>query len=482
MPVSGRTIALFVGTLLSALSLASSTHGFRYRAVFGYLALALILASLPHLASWWARLQPPPSRFALLLRASFVALAAAQLARFHLIYVERPRVALVILAATLAVAVIGVLQMMPASRALSDRARRFAVPCLVGLMAVAVLLVPVASPRPKIDVFVFQQQGAAALMSGQNPYRMAYTNVYGRPMPWYPDGEPTVQPYPPLSLLLGVVALPAGDVRFVLALCHLLAAFLVWSAARARKIDAAEALLLAGLFVWAPGVLFEIEQAWTDTGVVLALALCSYLWATHKIGPTLLAAGAAVALKQNMGVLLPVLAALKPRLSARHFALLALPLVVTCGPFALADGAALYRSLVSFHLATPFRADANTLSTVLFRLTGEPLPAVATLVAVLALLAWWLPRLFRQAERHAFDRPALACLLWTAFASTFLSTLLVSKHAFYNYFYLVHFTVVLALVWSRAADVEGVVKDGLACARGRRRPVDLWRGRWRACS
>jgi hypothetical protein len=40
------------------------------------------------------------------------------------------------------------------------------------------------------------------------------------------------------------------------------------------------------------------------------------------------------------------------------------------------------------------------------------------------------------------------------FGFVFLSTLLFSKHAFTNYFYLFHFVLVLALAWSRVEDVR----------------------------
>lgn len=59
-------------------------------------------------------------------------------------------------------------------------------------------LVPAASPRPAIDVFVFETQAARSLLFGLNPYDMTYANLYDS-AEFYPSGDPDSYPYPPLS-------------------------------------------------------------------------------------------------------------------------------------------------------------------------------------------------------------------------------------------------------------------------------------------
>ncbi len=41
------------------------------------------------------------------------------------------------------------------------------------------------SPSPAIDVFVFQQESSAALLRGENPYKLTFANIYGD-LPLYP--------------------------------------------------------------------------------------------------------------------------------------------------------------------------------------------------------------------------------------------------------------------------------------------------------
>ena len=58
---------------------------------------------------------------------------------------------------------------------------RLAVPLLLGLYVLCGLWLLRASPAPHIDVFVFQRDASAALLSGQNPYSMTFPNIYGTP-------------------------------------------------------------------------------------------------------------------------------------------------------------------------------------------------------------------------------------------------------------------------------------------------------------
>ena len=460
MRASGQSTALVAAVVISGLCIAETPAGFRWKATLGYLFLALALTSLRWLEGRLEGLSISDRAWAWLTNGGLVLSSLVQVARHRLIYAEDSIVHEVIKVSVLSVALCSLTLVPPVARRMSERFRGTLAAVAILFVVVSLVMVPIASPTPRIDVFVFQQEGAAAILHGRNPYAVEYTNVYGRPMPWYPGGQPTAQPYPPLSLLLALVAAPLGDVRWILAACHALAAFFLFKTARRKGLPQCEALVLSGLFAWLPLVLFQVEQAWTDTTTACALALFSYSLAVERRAFSMLAAGAAIALKQTVGVLAPLLAALWPRLSVRQLSLAALPAILSYAIFLIWDRAALWTGVVGLHAATPFREDANTLSTVAYRLTGAPLPMWATLVALAVLLGLWLPRIHVRARATSVLTPALVSLVFVAFASTFLGAVLVSKHAFFNYFYFVHFLLVAALIWSRAADLDGRWRRG----------------------
>ncbi|HMC33402.1 MAG TPA: hypothetical protein VKH65_03290, partial [Myxococcales bacterium] len=123
-----------------------------------------------------------------------------------------------------------------------------------------------ASPRPWIDVWVFQQGGADALLHGANPYSVSYPDIYGPNAlaPYAPEllqGQRVVAfPYPPLTLLAGVPAFAAfGDVRYALLALTVAAAWLI---ARAAPGNTGE--LAAALVLFQPRTMFVLEQAWTE--------------------------------------------------------------------------------------------------------------------------------------------------------------------------------------------------------------------------
>ncbi|HWP40560.1 MAG TPA: hypothetical protein VNL70_06500, partial [Tepidisphaeraceae bacterium] len=94
------------------------------------------------------------------------------------------------------------------------------------------------SPSPRIDVYLFQRDSAAALSRGQNPYTITFPNLYARNPEFYGPGLAAGgvvrfgYPYPPLPLLM---VLPAHtmfqDVRYAhLAAIALAAALIAWGA------------------------------------------------------------------------------------------------------------------------------------------------------------------------------------------------------------------------------------------------------------
>jgi hypothetical protein len=339
---------------------------------------------------------------------------------------------------------------------------RWRFPALLAVAAALGLLVLHYSPAPRIDVFVFQRDGAALLLKQLNPYLGSYPNLYPDHPEYYSPallegGRLAVNPYPPLTLLLGVPGYLLGDVRLASLLALLGAAAAI--AALGRRAGASPAIAeLAGLLVvFQPRALFVLEQAWTETVALALLALAllaiqGFLAAPGR-GALLacgLALGAAAAAKQYMPLLLlPIWLALPRCRGAREkTALVAFGVVAaTVVPFALSAPAAFYRSVVMMQVLQPLRLDALSF----LALWGQffPLPPQA---AVLGFIA--APALLLAARPRGTDRSVLAQATLAA-ASAFFAFVLFNKQAFCNYLFLVVGTLTAAAVLLSAKGQDG---------------------------
>jgi hypothetical protein len=329
------------------------------------------------------------------------------------------------------------------------------------------MLTPIASPTPAIDVYYFQLQSAQALLTGLNPYEFSFVNIYGEGTELYPSGAADSYPYPPMSFTFALLGHLLGDVRWSLIACHVAAAALLFATARQRGLPTAEAITFGGLFLYLPYGPFVSEQAWTDPSVTLSLGLMSLFMARRQPSSALWAAGLAIACKQTMVLLLPLLAGLWRRV---HLAQL-LPLLaisgVTYGAFLLWNAGALWNDVFTFHLLTPFRSRALTYSAYVNYLTDAPLPTWLGLVGLVGGVTTAVLGLRRHNATSSPNTgpgpdtsPDSLCdapRAWRFFAGlgfAYLLTALLSKHAFMNYYYVVYFTLVAALIWSRVTDHE----------------------------
>jgi hypothetical protein len=301
-------------------------------------------------------------------------------------------------------------------------------------------------PVPPIDVFVFQRDSVAALLSGVNPYSITFPNPYPNDVFYGPgmvvDGRLTFGfVYPPLSLFLSTVGeWVGGDVRYAQLGAMTLAAALMASTGRGPVSG-----LAAGLYVFTPRDLFVLQQSWTEPFVVLFLA--ATVWCAvraPRLSPYVL--GLFLAVKQYAVLALP-LALLLGRPPMRWASLWrqavragAVAAVVTV-PLALGDPPGFLRSVVLLQFSQPFRPDALSYLKLLAGPTGQP-PfgaglafAAAAIVAALAL--WRAPR-----------TPAGFAL---GVAALFLAFFVLNKQAFVNYYFLVIGALCVAVA---AADPE----------------------------
>jgi hypothetical protein len=320
------------------------------------------------------------------------------------------------------------------------RARWWSIVAVATALAVWMIL---ATPAPGIDVWHFQQRAAELVLHGRNPYTADYPNIYGDARYYgdavLADGRIHGFTYPPLSLLCVLPGRLAGDVRFALVAALIAAAALLRAAARRAGLPpghpgelAAAALLLH------PRGLFLVEQAWTEP--LLALAACGALAALGSGRARWLALGALLGAKQFGFLLLAPLwrtQRLRPRDLAGALALVA----ASALPFLLVAPRDLWSGVAGFHLRQKFRADALTAPAWIAASGGPILPGLlglAVALGVTALLAWRLR--------------AQLCDAALGGAAIFLAFFLWNKQAFFNYYW---FCQVLLLAAFALGAAEG---------------------------
>jgi len=290
------------------------------------------------------------------------------------------------------------------------------------------------TPNPFIDVFVFQQESAEALVHGKNPYSMTFTNIYGQGSPVYAqdlqkDGRVNFGfPYAPLSLLMILPGYLAGDHRYAQLFALVIAAGLI-----AYSRPGIIATLAAILLLTTARVFMVLELGWTEPLVILWLAAtvfcaCRYPRATPYVLGLLLAA-------KQYTIFIPPLAALlvTPRFTWRGYGKLLLKAFIVAAivtlPLILWDHHAFMRSAVTLQLKQPLREDA--LSYLLWyywhvdkeaakAMTWLPFAGVALMIP---LCIWVWPR---NAGGFA---GAVAVVYFSFFA--------LNRQAFCNYYFLV---------------------------------------------
>ena len=306
---------------------------------------------------------------------------------------------------------------------------RFAV-LLLAALAMRVLLLQ-AAPDPKIDVEVLQRQGAQGLLQGKNPYVLEFSSPYVR-------GETFSQYcYPPGTVYATVVAwLLFKEVRAAWLVCDLVGALFLFLVARRlrpgpRHVRFCE--LIALVFLFMPRSLYVIEKAWTEPFVVASLGALAYCLVRGK-RPRLTGflLGFWLCGKQYVVLGLPLILKLRRwRRAAWIWGLVAAALLFV--PFAVWDFGALYHDIVGFFLKSEGRPDALSVYGA-FKRFGYEMPwwfvAPVWLVGV-GFFTWKMKR-------------TLSAWLF-ATASTWLFFFMFGKQAVINYFYLIAYTLLLAV-------------------------------------
>jgi hypothetical protein len=284
---------------------------------------------------------------------------------------------------------------------------------------------------PLIDVFIFQQSGSAALLSGHNPYELTFPNIYGDGTPFY---SPSVIaggralfgfPYPPLSLLMCLPGyLLTGDVRYSHLVATTLSGLLIGFSGRGLL-----SKLAALLFLFSPTVFFVVQRSWTEPFVVLLFSMILF---QCRLGRSpFLTLGLLIASKQYL-VLAGPLAAwfLMKEPSLHRYSRLILrvgasALAVTL-PLALWNFRAFFYSVGIVQFLQPFRRDALSIPAWVVHMGFSPPPVWMAFLAVGVAGFFLLKRLHPSSPGFA-----------TSLAVMYLVFFSLNKQAFLNYYFLV---------------------------------------------
>ena len=236
------------------------------------------------------------------------------------------------------------------------------------LLVVAILII-VLSREPVIDVLIFERDGAAALLRGQNPYAITFQSPFPVELnsvffgDGVYDGETLLFgfPYPPPPLFSAAFGALLGDVRVGAMSLHFFASLALYRTAsdiRSRQ--------LAILFLFSPGFLLNAVTGWTELvcSSLLALTLCALI-ARSRWTPFLM--GIFAVSKQYMPFFVPLAPLLVPearRLPGGIWRNLAVTAVVSGTiliPFVIWGPREFMHSVVALQFDQPWRSDAFSL-------------------------------------------------------------------------------------------------------------------------
>lgn len=318
-----------------------------------------------------------------------------------------------------------------AARCSGHRLATVAAALVAGAYTALTTLTIVFSPSPRIDVWVVLQQAADAIGRGEN--------IYGRPWVGSPGVDDAFTYLPWTALLLAPGRWVAGDVRWSLLAWSLAGAIgLFLLCGRDRWAAAAGGLLI----LLSPGIVTQIDQAWTEPLLLTLIIWWAVLVRRGHPWWAVIPLAVAVASKQHIALMLPVLLLWRGFGPARTAATAALGALLVA-PWLVADPDAFVHDtlllLLDFH---PIRF-ANTLYLLAVNVFGITPPFWLTGLIVMAAIV---------AAGLVVSRPGtdLAVVL-RASAAVLLTANLVNKQAFYNQFWLVAALVAVSLVMETAA-------------------------------
>ena len=310
------------------------------------------------------------------------------------------------------------------------------------LLAHAAMTVALLRSAPAhIDVAVFLRDGAVAVLHGHNPYSMTFPNIYPQPLSDLFYGQGVVIngritygfPYLPVSLLVAIPGQLLGDVRYSQLIAMLVTALVLRRLASDRVGRAAAVLGVA-----APAAIPMLTGAWTEPTLVALLACLVLALERRRHAFVAVLLGLFLVSKQYVVIAIPVIWLIRQWLTRRViFIGVGVAAAVTLA-FFLVDPAAFWKAIVQYQLIQPFRADSVSLLVSSVNTFGWPPPWT---YGVLPLVGGGL-----TAVALALRAPRTPAAFAAAVGLTLLVTILLSKQAFMNYYFLVSGAFLIAAV------------------------------------
>ena len=321
-------------------------------------------------------------------------------------------------------------------------------------LTAALHLLYVDSVESGVDVGHFMRGATAGLLNGRNPWSMTFSHSFtdaeiGKYLaPEYVQGDRIILgfPYLPGSVLGYLPGHLAGDVRFVSVAALSVATALCWR----MTSDVVGRVLVAGLPL-TPLAVLVTTQYWVEPLLVLAVSLLAWAMTRGSRGWGVVSVALLLSVKQYAIFWLPLEKFVRHRLGWRPLlggVLIAAVLVVAAF---LSDPGGFWEAVVRAQFVQPYRPDSLSLAV---DLAEAGLPIHRTGMSVAALLAGFGVAFWVRSR-------APESVTWTVLGigMALLASVLLSKQAFANYYFLVHACVVLAIaLWPAElrADVSQV--------------------------
>jgi hypothetical protein len=283
-----------------------------------------------------------------------------------------------------------------------------------------------------IDVRVFLHDGAIALLDGHNPYSMTFPNIYPPQLTELFYGPGVVVngriaygfPYLPVTLLVAIPGQLLGDARYSQLIAMLVTALVLRRLASDRVGRAA-----AVLAVTAPVAIFILSGAWTEPTLVALLACLVLALKRRRHAFFAVFLGLFLVSKQYVVVVLPIIWLIRQTLTRRIiFIGLGVATALTL-PFFLVNPPSFWKAIVEFQLVQPFRADSLSLLVSSVNTFGWPPPWT---YGLLPLVGGGLTSI-----ALALRAPRTPAAFAAGVGLTLLVTILLSKQAFMNYYFIV---------------------------------------------
>lgn len=305
----------------------------------------------------------------------------------------------------------------------TSRPRRLILAALILLHAVVAIVI-CRHWLPVIDTYTFQRDACRNLLHGIDPFGTTQADIYGSRYNFYGPGmviNGRVQvgfQYPPLTLFWALPGYFLGDVRYSYILAVMISAGLLFA-----MVPNSRSLYIAALLLLNPLTFFVEIMCWTEPLVLLTLSATLYA-ALKKHWWLPIVLGLFLASKQYNVLALPFLAGLVQPFQWKSFCKLVGGAILVAGatvlPFALWNFPGLWRDLVLFHMAQPFRPQSLSFAV--------PYPIFLKIGPVLLLLfvVWATMKRMRNPAMFAAGYAVSLLLLFST-----------SKQAFCNYYFLI---------------------------------------------